>query len=95
MSKRGDILKELHEVELDLVAVRESRDVIQRRIALMDGTPRRDVFVSWAVMQILLNSFIVASVRCEGLIEDFKKVLQDMEANNVVQLARSKDDVNG
>ncbi len=94
MATRDEIITELTEVEKDLKALEESRDVIQRRIAQM-GDERKETFTNWAVMQILLNGFIIAMVRCEGLIEDYKKVLQDIEAQNVLQLVRDNDGTNG
>lgn len=95
MSTRDEIVTELHEVGKDLRALEESRDAIQRRIVLMTPS-RKETFLSWAVMQILLNAFVVATVRCEGLIEDYKRALQNIETNdNVVQLVRDTDDVNG
>jgi len=91
---RNGLITELGEVEKDLEALEASQDVMQHRIARM-GAERRESFLNWAVMQILLNGFIVARVRCEGLIEDYKKTLQDIEAPNVLQLARDEDDING
>jgi len=94
MTTRDEIITEILEVEKDLKAIEESRDAIQRRIAQMSAE-RKESFLNWAVMQILLNGFVVAMVRCEGLIEDYNKVLQNIEAQNVLQLVREDDVVNG
>lgn len=90
---REDIVEELHQVERDLMAFSTARNVIQGRINELEGTPRREAFVSWAVTQVILNSFILAVVRCEGLIQDYKKILEDLDVpNNVVQLSFVKGD---
>lgn len=90
------IIEELRQVQKDLEAFSEARGVLQRRINDMEGTPRQEMFVSWAMTQVILNSFILAIVRCEGLVQDHKKVLDDMDApDNVVQLSCIKGDQDG
>jgi hypothetical protein len=91
-----EILSELYEVKKDMDAFIASRDTLHRRIHEMDGTPRQDVFVSWAMTQVILNSFILAVVRCEGLVHDLQQALDALEVpNNVVQLTCIKGDQNG
>ena len=91
--ERDAIITELREVERDLAAFSESRSVLHRRIQEMDGTPRQEMFTSWAMMQILLNAYVLAIVRCEGLIQDYRKALEQLEVpNNVVALTSVKGD---
>ena len=94
---RDEMLQEVEHLKRDLKAFDESRDAIQRRILELEGDPRRhDLFVSWPAVQAVLNVQIMGIVRCEGLIEDYLRILRDMEVpNNVVELVREKDDVNG
>lgn len=90
---RDDIVEELRQVERDMMAFCAARNIIQGRINEMEGTPRKELFVSWAMTQVILNSFILAVVRCEGLIQDYRKVLEDFDApDNVVKLSCVKGD---
>ena len=90
---RDEVIEEARQVEKDLMAFHEARSALQRRINEMDGTPRQETFVSWAMTQVILNSFILAIVRCEGLIQDHKKVLDSLDVpDNVVQLSCIKGD---
>ena len=91
MQTRTEIVDELREVERDLRAYQQARDALQRRINEMEGTPRHEIFLQWAVTQVVMNSLIIATVRCEGLIEDYRKVLESMSApDNVVALVERK-----
>jgi hypothetical protein len=84
---RTEIVDELREVGKDLQAFKKSRDAVQHRINEMEGTPRQETFVNWAATQAILNTLIMTTTRCEGLIEDYRKVLESMDApNNVVKL---------
>ena len=90
---RNGVIEEIHQVEKDLTAFCEARDVLRRRINEMEGTPRQETFVSWAMTQVILNSFILAIVRCEGLLQDHHRVLDSLDVpDNVVQLSCIKGD---
>lgn len=91
---RNEILDELQEVQRDLRMFTVVRDTVQARISEMDHLPeRRKMFVDWPVTQVVLNGLIIAIVRCEGLIEEYQKVLEQMDVpNNVVALARDTND---
>jgi hypothetical protein len=85
--------EELRQVEKDLRAFSEARGVIQRRINEMDKTPRQEMFVSWAATQVIFNALILAIVRCEGLVEDYHKILDLLDTpDNVIQLSCVKGD---
>lgn len=89
MITRDEIITELREVELDLAAFRSSKDAIQRRVNSLEGSPRQDDFVHWAATQAALNVLIMAITRCEGLIEDYRRVLEGIDApDNVLKLER-------
>jgi hypothetical protein len=82
-----DIVKELREVRKDLRAFIGARDAIQSRINELEGSPRQESFVQWAATQAILNTLILGTTRCEGLIEDYSKLLEQRDPpNNVVQL---------
>jgi hypothetical protein len=86
---RDELIIEIRETNKDLAALRRSRDQIHARLREQEGTPRYEETVRWPLIQVLINTYIAAIVRCEGLIEDYKKLLQEMEApNNVVQLEK-------
>lgn len=89
--KREEIVSELQATRRDLVAFKESRDALQRRINEMEGSPRQETFVGWAATQVIMNGLVLATVRCEGLIEDYRKVLEELDApDNIVQLVERK-----
>lgn len=93
---REQAIEELQQVERDLSAFSAARSTIQQRINEMEGTPRQETFVSWAMTQVILNSFILAIVRCEGLIHDLRKALENLDTpDNVVQLSSVKGDQHG
>lgn len=87
---RDELVDEIRETRRDLQAFTEVRDAIQRRaLELEDNPGRRKFFVEWAATQALLNVVILAMTRCEGLLEDYQKNLDQMETpNNVVRLVR-------
>lgn len=86
---RDELVDEIEETRRDLRAFTEARDIIQRRVLALDSNPSRQrFFVDWAATQALLNVFILATTRCEGLLEDYQKNLDRMETPNVVRLVR-------
>ena len=91
---REDILLELHEVQKDLQVFKRAQDGIHQRIRDLEGKSHKDKFTSWAATQAILNVLVMAIVRCEGLTEDYQKVLEKLDTpENVVQLVRGEQDV--
>jgi hypothetical protein len=97
VSTRDDIIQELREVHRDLDAFVQARQLLEARVQEMDQSPRQEMFVKWAAMQVIMNALIIGIVRCEGLVSDYNKVLESMEApDNIVSLVRKGDqDGNG
>jgi len=90
---RDELIKELRETRRDLDILKKSRDLIHTRLREQEGTPRYEDAVRWPLMQVLINTYIAAIVRCEGLIEDYTRLLQEMDApDNVVQLQEVNHD---
>lgn len=87
---RDDLIDEIRETYKDLSSFREARDAIQRRVVEMDGNPKRqEFFLSWAATQALMNVLILATTRCEGLLEDYQRNLMRMETpDNLVSIVR-------
>ena len=88
---RDDILTEMREVEKDLSAFWQARSAINHRVHEMEGTARQETFLSWAATQVILNALIIATVRCEGLIEDYRKALEVIDVPNVLKLVPTKE----
>jgi hypothetical protein len=90
MVTREELLEEIVETRKDLEAFVGARDAIQRRlIELEDNPPRQKLLVDWAATQAVLNVLILATTRCEGLLEDYQTNLDQMETpDNVVRLVR-------
>jgi len=88
---RDEVIAELREVELDLRTFLESKDAIQRRINTLEGTSRQHDFVNWAATQAILNVLIMTITRCEGLMEDYRRILEGMDTpDNVIQLEKNQ-----
>ena len=86
---REELIDEIRETRKDLSAFIEARDALQRRVLELDGNPQRQRFFSeWAAVQALMNVLIMATTRCEGLLEDYQKNLDQMGTPNVVRLVR-------
>lgn len=86
---RDELIVEIRETKKDLVALKRSRDIVHARLREQEGTPRYEETIRWPLMQVLINTYIAAIVRCEGLVEDYTKLLREMEApDNVVRLEK-------
>jgi len=86
---REELITEIRETRIDLNVLVKSRDVIHGRLLELEGKPRHEELLRWPLMQVLINTYIAAIVRCEGLIEDYTKLLQEMEKpDNVLQLKK-------
>ena len=78
MATRQEIVEEMWHVQRDLEAFKKSRDAINARILELEDDYRLDRFVTWAGTQAAMNVLIMCIVRCEGLIEDYKKNLESL-----------------
>lgn len=88
-----ELIIEIRETTKDLVALKRSRDLLHMRLREQEGTPRYEESARWPLMQALINIYISAIVRCEGLIEDYTRLLYEMDAPaNVIQLQEVKHD---
>ena len=91
-ASKEDILRELREVQKDLQAFKEARDVLQRRsVELEDEPERQDRFVGWAVTQIVLNGLLLGVVKCEGLQDDYQAALERCEPATILTLVKNKE----
>lgn len=93
MVNRDDIEREIEEIRKDLFAFVTMRDCIQRRLLELEGSPRYEVFKSWAALQVVVNGLVICTARCEGLIEDYQAHLDRRDSVNVVSLKGDQDDV--
>jgi len=86
---RDEILYEMHLINGDLNAFRRSMDAISDRKAELEehGADRVSAFMEWPATQALLNVLIMAISRCEGLMEDYRKLLDAQDVpDNVIKL---------
>jgi len=90
---RDEILDEISCVERDLAAFRKSMDAIaERKLELESDSHRLALFMEWPATQALLNVQIMAITRCEGLLEDYRKLLEQTELpDNIVKLEKPHD----
>lgn len=88
-----EVVAEVREVEKDLQAFKVARGALYRRISELDNSPeRKSMLTDWPVMKVVDNGLIVAIVRCEGLLEDYRNLLdQTAVPDNVVQLERDDE----
>jgi len=87
---RDEILEELEQAEGDLAAFRKAMDGITDRKAELEVRPdRQKMFLEWPATQAIINVLIMAITRCEGLLEDYHKLLDELDVpDNVVKLER-------
>jgi hypothetical protein len=85
---RDEIVAEMRFIEGDLNAFRKSMDALSdRKSELEDTSERLRSFMEWPATQALLNVLIMAISRCEGLLEDYRKLLDQQDVpNNVIKL---------
>ena len=82
---RVEIIARAQRVERDLVAFQRSRDCIKDRMQeLQEDDPEYYTeYMDWAAVQALMNVFVLSITRCEGLLEDYQKLLNQCD---VIQL---------
>jgi hypothetical protein len=84
---RDELITELREVEKDLFAFKQMRDILHSRLREMEDNPARHSLVSdWPVFRVVENGLIIAMVKCEGLAEDYRRLLDQEPVDNVIQL---------
>jgi len=86
--KRDEIITELREVEKDLFAFKRARDCIHSRVREMDSAARQALMQDWPAFKVVENGLIMAIVRCEGLVEDYRALLDTGSPDNVIQMER-------
>ena len=93
---RDEVLAEVSNVEKDLMVFKRARDEIHRRIRELGNEPERQaMFTDWPVVKVIDNGLIMAVVRCEGLLQDYREVLEKMDVpDNVLKLEKN-DDITG
>ena len=89
---RDDIIDEIREVEKDLCAFKGALDlVLVRTREQEDNEERYRMFTDWPVTVVVTNTLIIAITKCEGLLQDFHHLLDQMELpENVVPIERKK-----
>lgn len=87
---REDVVTEVREVEKDLLAFKRSRDCLYQRLRELEHRPeRRSLLEDWPAFKVIDNGLIMAIVRCEGLLEDYRRILEKMALpDNVVLLEK-------
>jgi len=86
---RDEVLTEIDHLEKDLLAFKMARDDIHVRVRELGSSPeRQEMFTDWPVFRVIDNGLIMGIVRCEGLIEDYRELLDTMDIPNVVKLER-------
>jgi len=88
---RDEILDELEQVEGDLSAFRQAMDNINGRKMELESRPdRQKMFLEWPATQAIINVLVMAITRCEGLLEDYHKLLDELDIpDNVLKLERN------
>jgi len=88
---RDEILEEMEQTEGDLAAFRRAMDSISDRKTELENRPERQkMFLEWPATQALINVLIMTITRCEGLLEDYHKLLDGLDIpDNVVRLEKN------
>jgi hypothetical protein len=88
---REEILTEMRFIEGDLTTFRKAMSAMSgRKLELEQDPPRLQSFMEWPGTQALLNVLIMVISRCEGLLEDYRKLLDEAEMPNNVILLKPK-----
>lgn len=87
---RDGIIEEVREIKADLLAFQQARGVLHARLREMDNAPeRQSMMTDWPAFIVVDNGLIMAIVRCEGLLEDYQRLLDQEELpDNVLELKR-------
>ena len=88
-----EIIVEMRHTERDLAAFRTAMDSTADRKMELEGDPdRQRMFMEWPATQAALNVMIMAITRCEGIIEDYRTLLETADVpDNVVTLERNHE----
>lgn len=86
-----ELVTEIRELELDLLSFKMARDCIHTRIREMESPTRQEMMRNWAAFGVIDNGLVLAVVRCEGLLEDYRRLLDQEELpDNVVRLEKTR-----
>jgi len=90
---REEVIQEIHFTERDLLTFKSAMDTFARRKLELDSDPdRQRAFMEWPAVQATLNVLIMGITRCEGMLEDYRKILEGMDApDNVVRLETNNE----
>jgi len=94
MSEARDILiKQLRNAERDLLAFKRAYDAVYGRyIELEDDPIYQKDFYDWPGFQATINVLMMTITRCEGLTEDYRRLLDELDTTApVIELVRSKE----
>lgn len=89
---RDEIITELRELERDLHAFKAARDCLHTRLRDQESNPERQAMMrDWPAFAVIDNGLILAIVRCEGLLEDYRGLLDQEEVpDNVLRMEKSR-----
>lgn len=89
---REEILIEVSHTERDLTAFRMAMDAFGTRKLELENDPYRlRMFMEWPAVQAALNVLIMGITRCEGMLEDYRKLLDQLELPDNVRILEKKD----
>lgn len=85
-----ELVAEVQETEKDLLTFKQARDCLHTRLRELEHDPQRQAMMAdWPAFRVIDNGLIMAIVRCEGLIEDYRTLLDQEELpDNVLRLEK-------
>jgi len=90
---REEIIGEIGHTERDLATFKKAMDsFMERRLELESDPERRALFLQWPAVQAAMSVLIMGITRCEGLLEDYRRLLDQMELPDNVRRLEKKDD---
>jgi hypothetical protein len=87
---RDELVREYREVGKDLLAFKQARDCLHSRLREIEQPERQSLLRDWPAFCVVDNGLILAIVRCEGLLEDYGRLLDQRSDDNVIRLERKK-----
>jgi len=90
---RDEIIGEMRHTERDLMAFKNAMDCLAERKQELDDDPARQrMFMEWPATQAALNVMIMAITRCEGIVEDYRVLLEKENLPDNVITLEKKDE---
>ena len=86
-AKRAEAIDELRETQEDRKAFAKALDAVSARLRDLEDNPARyEMLRQWPATQVVLNGLVLCVTKCEGIIEEYRELLDQDTPDNVVSM---------